>query len=174
VLAIVFALPVGAARLFLMLKAPLVIAAALAAVWAAAISRPKLRPALSVAAGFAIGWACALHLVDDVRASHRLKTRKLEETSALARVLTDGTALVGYLGSKDAAVPLLFDRDIVILDARADEARDAAMLVRELRSRDRRVFVLQNGFAGDALARVLAGWTLVPIAQPGVALVELR
>ncbi len=66
-------------------------------------------------------------------------------------MLTDGSALVAYAGYKDAAVPLLFDRDIVILDARADEGRDAPILIGELLARNRRVFVLQSGFPGEVL-----------------------
>ena len=84
--------------------------------------------------------------------------RKLAETQALGRVLPDGSALVAYTGYKDAAVPLLFDRDIVILDARADEGKDAPILIRELLGRNRRVFVLEDGFPGEVLSGVLSGW----------------
>ena len=115
-----------------------------------------------------------LHVVDDVAASDRLRARKQAETEALGRVLTDGSALVAYSGSKDGAVPLLFDRDIVILDARADEGKDAPILIRELLGRGRRVFLLQDGFPGEVLSRVRAGWEVVRIANPGTILVELR
>ena len=96
----------------------------------------------------------------------------LAQTEALGRVLPDGSALVAYWGNKDAAVPLLFNRDIVILDARADEGKDAPLLIRELLHRNRRVFVLQSGFPGDVLSGVLAGWHVV--GRPGTGLVELR
>jgi hypothetical protein len=80
---------------------------------------------------------------------------------------------VAYTGYKDAAFPLLFNRDIVILDARADEGKDAPILIRELLDRNRRVFVLQSGFPGEVLHRVLSGWQVVRIVHPGVDLVEL-
>jgi len=94
--------------------------------------------------------------------------------AALAPVLPDGSALVGYTANKDAAFPLLFDRDIVILDARGDEGADAPALIRELLARNRRVFVLQSGFKPEVLTAVLAGWQAVRVAQPGVDLVELH
>jgi hypothetical protein len=115
-----------------------------------------------------------LHLADDVPVSRRLRARKLVETEALAGVLTDGSALVAYTGYKDAAFPLLFDRDIVIMDARADEGKDAQILIRELLDRNRRVFVLLSGFPGKVATDVLAPWQVVRIKRPGTQLVELH
>ena len=115
-----------------------------------------------------------MHLASDVPASHRLRGRKLAETEALKGILMNGSALVAYSGAKDAAVPLLFDRDLVILDARADEGKDAPILIRELLALNRRVFVLENGFPGDVLRDVLAGWHATRIVSPGMRLVELR
>ena len=65
-----------------------------------------------------------------------------------------------------------FDRDVVILDAHADEGKDAPTLIRELLARHRRVFVLQDGFPKDVLSRVLVGWRVVWLPRTG--LLELR
>ena len=131
-------------------------------------------PPLAATAGLCLGWGLALHVADDVATSHRLRAHSLEQTEALGRVLPTGSALVAYWGNKDAAVPLLFDRDIVILDARADEGKDAPILIGELLSRNRRVFVLQNGFPGEVLRGVLSGRQVMRVGHPGSSLVELR
>jgi hypothetical protein len=167
-------LPLGPIRLFALLKFPLLITAALGVLWFLARLREGSRPMLTVAVGVCLGWGLALHLGDDVAASRRVRARHLDETRTLRGVLPDHSALVAYWGSKDAAGPLLLDRDIVILDAHADEGKDAPMLIRELLARNRRVFVIQAGFPGDVLSRVLAGWKVVPIARPGAAVLELR
>jgi hypothetical protein len=179
---VLFATPVGGgpedylwlARQLAILKLPLAFSAATVVLWIVARRREAAHPALATAVGLCLGWALTLHVADDVAASRRVRARKLAETQALARVLTDGSALVAYTGYKDAAVPLLFDRDLVIVDARADQGEDAPILIRELLDRRRRVFVLRSGFPGDVLSRVVSGWRLVPVAQPGTDLVELR
>jgi hypothetical protein len=161
-------------RYLAILKVPLVLALALAGVWTAARSHTRARPLLAGLAGLCLGWGLTLHVADDVAASHRLRARKLAETATLDGVLPDGSALVAYTGYKDAAFPLLFTRDIVILDVRGDEGADAPVLIRELLDRKRRVFVLRSGFKPEVLTAVLAGWEAVRVAQPGVDLVELH
>ena len=157
-----------------LLKLPLLLSAALGMLWVLARSRTGVRPLLTATAGLCLAWGLTLHLATDVPASRRLRSRKLMETRALDGVLTNGSALVAYAGSKDAAVPLLFDRDVVILDARGDEGKDAPLLIGELLARNRRVFVLQNQFPSEVLFGVLEGWQVVPIVSPGMRLVELR
>jgi hypothetical protein len=182
VVLILFGTPIGGGpqdslwlvRIRALLKLPLVCSVALGVLWFIARSKEHVRPVLAAAAGLCLAWGLTLHVVDDVPASDRLRARKRAETEALGRVVTDGSALVTYTGSKDAAVPLLFDRDIVILDMRADDGKDASVLIRELLGRGRRVFLLQDGVPGDVLARVRAGWQVVRIANPGTQLVELR
>jgi hypothetical protein len=156
----------------IMLKAPLVAAAALLVAWIvwARTSRPEW---LIGAAGFCLAWALGIHLGDDVAASRQQRAWKRTQTAALATVLTDGTALVTY-ANKDVAIPLLFDRDIVILDTDADEGKDAPMLIRELFSRNRTVYVNQVGFQGPAFSRVTGALKVVPIRLPGTSLIQLK
>jgi hypothetical protein len=162
------------ARILSLLKLPLAFSGALSVLWILARSRQSVRPLLAATAGLCLGWGLALHVADDVATSHRLRAYSLAQTEALGRVLPTGSALVAYWGNKDAAVPLLFDRDIVILDAHADEGKDAPILIQELLGRGRRVFLLQNGFPGEVLRGVLSGWQVVPIEKTGAHLVELR
>jgi hypothetical protein len=176
-LAILFSLPlIGGphAKQLALLKAPLIFSIALGVLWLVARSREHLRPALAAMAGLCLGWAMMLHLADDVRASRQLRETKLAEMRALDGVLPNDSALVAYTGYKDAAFPLLFNRDIVILDARGDEGADAPLLIRELLDRGRRVFLLGSGFRGNVRLAVLAGWDVIRVAQPGLDLVELR
>jgi hypothetical protein len=182
VLAILSATPAGGsgtdplfvARQLALLKTPLLLSASIGVLWFFATFEGRFGAQLASAAGMCLAWGLTLHLADDVAASHRLRERKLEETRALDGVLPDDSALVAYTGYKDAAFPLLFDRDIVILDARADEGRDAPRLVGELLDRGRRVFVLESGFPGVVLSRVVEGWDAEPVRRPGTRLVELR
>jgi hypothetical protein len=182
VVLILFATPVGGGpedplwlvRISALLKLPLICSAALGVLWFLARSRENIRPVLAAGAGLCLAWGLALHVLDDIPRSHSLRAKKRAETEALGRVLTSGSVLVAYTGSKDAAVPLLFDRDIVILDMRADDGHDAPILIRELLERGRRVFLLQDGVPGELLARVRHGWEVVRIANPGTQLVELR
>jgi hypothetical protein len=123
-------------------------------------------------AGVCLGWGLALHLGDDLPASRMLRAWKYQAAENLRAVVPDHSALIAYGGSRDAAGPLLFDRDVVILDAHPDDGADAPKLIRELMARNRRVFVLRGSFSGRALSRVLAGWDVV--ALPGTDVLELR
>jgi hypothetical protein len=161
-------------RHFAILKLPLLFAAILGAFWFLGRTRANARPWLAAASGLCLGWGLTIHLLDDVAASHRLRARKAAESASLDGVIPDHSALVAYTGYKDAVFPLLFTRDIVILDARGDEGADAPTLIRELLDRDRRVFVVRSGFTAEGLARVVDGWDVVRVESPGTDIVELR
>ncbi len=169
-----YGLPPGTLRLLALLKFPLLLTTALGVLWILARSRERVRALLTVAAGICLGWSLALHMVDDVAASRRVRQWNLQLTEGLRGLVPDHSALVTYWGTRDAAGPLLFDRDVVILDAHADEGQDAPALISELLARKRRVFVIQAGIPGEVLSRILAGWHVVPIARPGAAVLELR
>jgi hypothetical protein len=169
---VVMALPLGYARFFALLKVPVAIAAALGAAWTVARQREKARSFLTAAAGVALAWGLVVHLGDDVSQSRSIRSWNRDQTQRLRDVLPDRSALITYWGSKDAAGPLLLDRDIVILDTHADEGKDAPALITELLERRRRVFVLRPGFPDVVLSRVFGTYTRVP--NPGTGLTELR
>jgi hypothetical protein len=166
--------PLWTARHALLMKVPLVLAAALAALWIAGRDGGRVQTPLAVGAGLCLGWALTLHVADDVRASHRTRQYNLERTEALSSVLTDQSALVAWWWHKDPAVPLLFSRDIVILDANADGGADAPALIRELLDDGRRVFLLEDDFPTDVLDRVVSGLHATPLIHQGLRLRELR
>jgi hypothetical protein len=112
--------------------------------------------------------------MDDLLASRRTRRSNLRQTQALEGILKDHTAFVAYWWFKDAAVPLLFDRDIVILDANADDGATAPVLIRDLLDQGRRVYLLLDHFPPDMLARVTMGLDVRPVSQSRLRLVELR
>jgi hypothetical protein len=76
---------------------------------------------------------------------------------------------------EDAAIPLVMTRDVVILDAKADEGRDAPMLIQALLAQGRRVFFLESGFPPDVRARALAGVRRVELPEThGLPIFEVR
>jgi hypothetical protein len=158
----------------LLFKVPLVLGGLLAVLWLLAPRRPSLDPVVGLAAGACLGWAFALHTLQDVDASQRVRARNLARTQDLRGVLQDGSALVAYAGAKDAALPLVLERDVIVLDARADEGADAPVLIRELLRRGRRVFILTEHFGEVMLSRVTAGLDAVPVASSTLPLIELR
>ena len=137
-------------------------------------SRAGARPWLASLAGVCIGWALLLHLGDDVAASRRIKAYKEQQTAALREALPDRSALVAYWGSRDAAMPLLLDMDLVVLDAHADEGADTPRLVRELLNDGRRVFILQDGVPAPLLQRWSEGLDQRRLPPSIVSLVEVR
>ena len=170
-LLLLFGMPFGTSRTLLLLKVPVMMAAALAGLWFLAW-QGRAHAHLTGMAGICLGWGLALHLGDDLPASRMLREWKHRTAEELRAVVPDHSALIAYGGSRDAAGPLLFDRDVVILDAHPDDGEDAPKLIRELMARNRRVFVLRGSFSGRALSRVLAGWDVV--ALPGTDVLELR
>jgi hypothetical protein len=161
-------------RIALILKVPLLLAASLVACWILARIGYQARTLIGVAAGLCLGWGLTLHLADDTYAANRLRRENLARTQALAGVLTDRSALVAWWGHRDAAGPLLFDRDIVILDAWADQGEDAPRLIRELLAQGRKVVLLEDGIPASVAALVTDGLEVRALNDRGLRLVELR
>jgi hypothetical protein len=155
-------------------KAPLIIAVLVALAWLAARTHVAVWLPVGSLLGVAFGWALTLHLADDVVGAHLLRRHNRDRGQVLSRVLPDRSALVVYWANRDAAVPLLFDRDIVILDAGADDGIDAPVLVRELLAQGRRVFLLPDGFPRYVVDRIRAGLGSESIAIEELKMFELR
>jgi hypothetical protein len=158
------------------IKMPLLLSFALGASWAVYRFAGRMRGGLAFAVGCCLAWALVLHVEDDVRFAQAFRAGHLARTQALADVLPDNSAFVAFWSGKDAAGALLFNRDVVILDPRADQGADAPKLIRELLARKRRVFMLDEGFPADVRAHVLSGFDVTAVAPPGgsVPLLELH
>ena len=173
-LATVILAPAASTRFVLLMKVPLALASAALVTWAWSSASHLRRTVFACTIGLCLGWAVAVHLGEDLRGSHLSRSENLARTVALSPALTGGSVLVAYWGDKDAAVPLLFSRDLLVLDARADEGRDAPLLIEHLLGRGRRVFVLEDGFPSDVLRRVVGNFQAQPVRDEGVRLTELR
>jgi hypothetical protein len=103
-----------------------------------------------------------------------MRANNLRRTQALAAVIPDQSAIVAYWGNADAAGPLVFTRDVVILDAAADNVQDTPVLIRELLETRRRVFVLGAGFTPEMQRRVQAELDVLAVQGSKSWIVELR
>jgi len=158
----------------LVMKVPLALVIGVAVAWICFKATDLGRSILALVIGACVGWALGVHLGHDLQGSHLTKRTSLARTAALSSVVANGDVLVTYWGHKDAAVPLLFDRDFLILDLHADEGTGAPLLIRELLSRGRRVLVLEEAVPAEVLSLVLSGFQTQPLANTGLRLTELR
>jgi hypothetical protein len=166
---------VSAGRQLLILKVPLALAVFSSATWVL-VSSQRARPAvLAISLGLCLGWSFSLHMLEDVTASQRLRRRNLQTTRQLEQIVPNRSALLTYWGAKDAAIPLVMTRDVVILDAKADEGRDAPKLIQALLAQNRRVFFLESGFPPEVRARALTGVKLVDLPETyGLPIFEVQ
>jgi hypothetical protein len=161
-------------RQVFLLKAPLLLALALGITWMAQRYSTPSRSALAFAVGLCLGWAATLHLADDVLISRLLRTQHRARTSVLAAVVPDGSAVIAFWGNKDTIGPLLFDRDLIILDPRADQGADASVLIHELLRSRRRVFVLDEGFPPEVRRRVIGDFEMSRTSNADITIGELH
>ena len=167
-------IPLWTVRQLAILKTPLVLAGLVASVWLMDVFGRK-RPALLLGTvGACLSWGLILHLSTDVGMSQFMRAGNLARTRALAKVVPDGSAVVAHWGHKDAVAGLLLTRDVVILDVRADDGKDAPGLIRELLARQRRVFLLKDGLSAEILERLSAGLRTMPVQNSVLPLLELR
>ena len=124
-----------------LMRVPLLVAVLLLLSW---IFRwhSSARLLLPMTLGLCLGWSLFVHTLDDLPASRNRRMRTATELKMLEEVIPAHSAVFAYWGSKDAAGPLLLTRDVVILDAGADEGADAVRLTKELQRQHRRIFIL--------------------------------
>jgi hypothetical protein len=88
-------------------------------------------------------------------------------------VVPNKSAIVAHWGNADAAGALLFSRDIAVLDGAEDDGADASGFVRELLCRQRRVFVLEDGFPQETLHQFIDKLRVVTLTTSPFRLVEV-
>jgi hypothetical protein len=127
-------------RHLVILRYPLILASLSVLLW---IFRDKSKALLmfSLSLGLCLGWACAVHIADDVLESRRIKQINADKLAEFESILPDYSALFTYHGGKDAAGPLILTKDIVILDTWADDGKDAPLLKNVLRRQHRKIFI---------------------------------
>ena len=168
-------------RYVLLMKIPLLIAIFLAVAWLVTRRGRAGGSALSVALGVSLAWALGVHFLDDLPASRELRRANQMQRESVDHVLTGRSAVFAYWGYKDPFGPMQLDRDLLILDAWADDGQAAPELVNELLTRGRRVFVRLDGFPPSILRAMSSELVATPVAtdprgDPSrvVRLVELR
>jgi hypothetical protein len=159
---ILFSIPSPAAwRILPILYVPLLVALLLAVVWVLQGRRDgRAAVAVWILAGIALGWSVAAHWNDDLVASRARRARNATVTRYYDRMLPtapERSAVVCYWGLKNGAGPLLFERDLVVVEARADEGATLVPLIDQLVDQGRRVFVAPADFPNAMLELALAG-----------------
>ena len=127
----------------------------------------------SIIVGVALGWSALVHIVDDVRASHDRRASSLTIFEALDPHIPYGAALFTYGGGRDAVGPLMLTKDVLLLDAWADEGADAVRMIDALHARGQRVFVRADGFPSHLLAKMSDHRRLVRLRETFPLLVEI-
>jgi hypothetical protein len=145
-------LPAGTARWWGLSRVPLALAVALGLAAVVHGLRPPRngspaasRPASALLAGLfgaALGWALLVHLGEDLRASRELRAINAERAGLLRRHLPARAALVGYWGASDAAGPLLFDHDLLVIDPSRDGGATLPAMVAAARRTGRPLYAL--------------------------------
>ncbi len=161
-------------RSTLILKAPLLLAALLCFTWVVHHQGriDSRAPTLVLAA--CLAWAMGAHLGDDFPASRRMRQYNSDQQEKLAHALPDHAALFAYGGSKDAAGPLLLERDLVIADPLPDDGAAAPALVAAFLDSGRRVFVELNRFPLPLYDRLRQGLDAVAVTRDDPPVVELK
>ena len=87
-----------------------------------------------------------MHLGEDARTARETRAFIRERADDLNGKLPDRSAVLTWTYARNAAAPLLLERDVLVIDASRDRARDAPMLVAQLLDQGRRVFLIKNFF----------------------------
>lgn len=145
-------------RQLIILKVPLVISTALGLGWIAA-RLGRRASVMAIVLGASLAWGLCVHVLEDVTPSLRIRQRNLTMTRRLAEVLPGRSAFIAYRSYRDAAVPLLAERDLLVVDVGADEGAAAPELIEAMLKSGRRVFILDAGFPPEVRDRVLGGLT---------------
>lgn len=155
-----------------LLRIPLLLAALLLVAWFIR-SKGGMRLILPILIGLCVGWGFFVHVFDDLAASRVRRGKNAAQLAVLESVIPDHSALFAYWGSRDIAGPLQLTRDVVILDAGADEGADAARLTRELRLQNRRVFVMTDVFPEKVLEEIAGKDSLALVSNQTIGIDEV-
>ena len=142
---------------------PLVLGSLLVIAWLIR-NTGKLRLWLGITLGLCIGWSFMVQNID-LMTSRKIRTTNAEGLDSLNSKIPDHAALFTFWGAQKAtAGPLQLKKDVVILDAWADDGKDASTLTQELLHQHRDIFVdgtgmppaiMQSIQGEDSLASVL-------------------
>ena len=148
---------------------PIVLALAFILAWYFAANPNYVRIFL----GICVGWAFFYHLQSDLVGSRFRREINAARYEFLNKTIPNHSALFTYWGNKDAAGPLQLDKDVVILDVKADDGLDARILEDELLKQGRKIFVLENDMPDEFLHRLILDHRVVHYSEGNLRIVEL-
>lgn len=155
-----------------LMKVPLVCSLFLVLAWFFR-AHPRTRNVMPIMLGVCVGWSLLVHTFDDLPASRNRRHQNADRLVALEASVPNRSALFTYWGSRDAAGPLHLTRDVVILDAGADEGADAPRLTRELQSMGRRIFILGDFFPRSIMMNIAGDDSLATVSETPIRLLEV-
>lgn len=172
VYAIVLMLPSRSLHEMALLRVPLVLAFILLLGWTL-YGSTRMRFLMPVALGLCLGWSACVHMMDGLPASRSRRHRNAALLNGLEVAVPNHSAVFTYGGWRDAAGALVLTRDIVLLDAGADEGKDSGVLSKELAGQGRSIFVLGDVFPPGTVQRIVAEDSLVMKFSQPIPLYEL-
>jgi hypothetical protein len=176
----------GAAKEMALMRVPLWLSAVSLLFWGAesaggggggfARARSAFRTgiALTFVLGVCLGWSLVVHLGEDVKTARERRAFTRRQLEDLRAKVPDRSALLTWTYMRNAAAPLILERDVLIIDASRDRARDAPMLVEELMAQGRRVFLVKNLFERTNRRKLLEMFGVSGFLSGVVDLLELR
>lgn len=135
---------------------------------------PRFAGIFTLVLGCSLGWALFVHVGDDLLHSSQRRRVNAERARILTANVPDHSVLFVYWGAKDATGPLLLAKDVVLLDAWADDGHDAPRLAGAALSMGRRVVVLAESFPQPILDALSDGRIVRTIPADGLTLFEVR
>lgn len=155
-----------------LLRAPLALAVVLVAV-AFFLNSERKRLWVSAILGICLGWSVLVNVFGDLPASRNRRLRNAAVWSALENNVPVHSAIFTLGSWRDAAGALVLSRDVVILDAGADEGKDSGELARELRLKERLIFILGNGFPLNTMRDIAGTDSLTLVLREPISLYRL-
>jgi hypothetical protein len=135
------------------LRLPLIIALTLILSWFF-LRRNILLHIFEFALGASLGWSLCAQSID-VMTSRGIRETNARDLNVLEATIPDHSALFTYWGrQKAAAGPLQLNKDVLILDAWADNGEDAPKLARELLEKHKAVFIEGSGMPEAIVERI--------------------
>lgn len=152
-------------RSALILQLPLALAVLALASWGLwRLGRTGDKAVVAFAAA-CIGWAATIHVGSDVAQVRRMRAFSAEQFRLLADVIPDRAAYLGAAHVRDAAGPLILEKDLVILEPEHD-LPGALAVARQLHARGYRLFFDSAELAPDTIARFREALVLT-VVVPG-------
>ncbi len=128
---------------------------------------------LEISLGLCVGWSLMVQIAD-LAVSRSIRSTNAVIMDSLQATIPDHSALFAFWGAQKAAAgPLQLKKDVVILDAWADNGTDAGPLTRELLQQGRKVFLYGQGIPTNIVHNIQGSDSLAVVMTKPVLLYEV-